>query len=296
VSAGRPTLRFASAWTKTQSVNATRTPSDLKIRPRDYAFGRGRTAARWWLGGDPVASAVFDALSATFPQGERFFMDSLRRYKERTPPELQAQIAAFITQEALHTREHVVFNRQMVENGRDLAAMEARSKALLDEARERPDYIQLGATVAMEHFTAIFAHLILSDPRYLRGAEPEIARLWRWHAMEEIEHKAVAYDALAYVLRGAPRRKRWLLRCAIMADTTVRFVGAIKANILQILAEDGFEPKAARRAVARYFLASPGPLWRVLPLYLSFYLPGFHPWKHDDRALLRRTEAELSPA
>jgi predicted metal-dependent hydrolase len=274
----------------------SRTPKDLQIKPRDYAFGRGLARERWWLGGDPVASAIFDALSATFPQGERFFMDSLRRYKDQAPPELQAQIAAFITQEALHTREHVAFNRHIVAQGRDLAAMEARSKALLDEARERPDYIQLCATVAMEHFTAIFAHLILSDPRLLRGADPEIARLWRWHGLEEIEHKAVAYDVMNHVLRGARPRKRWMLRCAVMIDTTRLFVGAIRANIAQILREDGLDPARARRALARYFLLSPGCLWRVLPLYFAFFLPGFHPWKHDDRALLQRVEGEIAPA
>jgi uncharacterized protein len=269
------------------------TPQDFDIRPRDMAFGRTEAPTRRWLNGDPVASAVFDALSVTFPQGERFFMDSVRRFRDGAPPPLKAQIAAFLAQEAMHTREHIVFNQHLASQGHDFAAMEARSKALLDEAREQPDYIQLATTVALEHFTAILGHLILANPKYLAGAEPEAARLWRWHAMEEVEHKAVAYDTLVHILQGVAPRRRWLLRSAVMWGATVRFLNTINLNALQILVDDGFEPKAAQRAIWRYLLVSPGAARQVLPLYLEFFLPGFHPWRRDDRNLLRQAEQDM---
>lgn len=272
------------------------TPADLQIKPRNYAFGRERAPARWWLGGDPAASAIFDALSATFPQGERFFMDSLRPYRDQAPKELQAQIQAFIAQEALHTREHVAFNQHILAHGRDLPAMERRSKEMLDLARSRPAYMQLAVTVALEHFTAILAHLVLSDERFLKGADREAARMWRWHALEEIEHKAVAYDALMHILKDVPRHRRWLLRTGVMMDVTRRFLQAISANVLQILREDGKNDRATRRSLWRYLFITPGAALRVLPLYLSFFRPGFHPWQHDDRALLRAAEADLAAA
>jgi predicted metal-dependent hydrolase len=276
------------------SAAVSRTPGDLTIRPRDIAFGRGRQPERWWLNGDPVGSAVFDALSATFPQGERFFMDSLRPYRDRVPPALRAQIAAFITQEALHTREHVAFNRHIVEHGRDLAAMEARSKAMLDEGRARAPHVQLAATVAMEHFTAILAHLVLSDPALLEGADPETARLWRWHSIEEIEHKGVAYDTFLHISAHIPAHKLWLFRSSVMLHTTGRFLKSIGRNVLQILREDGLDDGATRRALLRYLLVSPGVLARVIGPWLAFFRPGFHPWDHDDRALIAEAERELA--
>lgn len=272
-----------------------RTPADHSITPRDYAFGREQRPEKWWLNGDPAASAVFDALSATFPQGERFFMDSLRAYRDEVPLALKAQIAAFITQEALHSREHVMFNRHIVEHGRDLAAMEARSKAMLDEGRERPRHVQLMATVCMEHFTAILAHMVLSDPKLLAGADAETARLWRWHSVEEIEHKAVAWDTFQEISKAVPAHKRWLFRSAMMLHTTRRFVRAIRANILQILREDGFSDRDALRMLARYALLKPGVLWRLVLPWLDFFRPGFHPWDHDDRRLLRSAEQEFAP-
>ncbi len=55
--------------------------------------------------------------------------------------------------------------------------------------------------MALEHFTAILAHQLLADPRHLEGAEKETADLWRWHAVEEIEHKGVAYDTWLHATR-----------------------------------------------------------------------------------------------
>src|SRR5271156_4252960 len=81
------------------------TPADHVVRPRDIAFGRNQAHARWWLGGNPVATAFYNTLSAAFPQGERFFIESVRHFRHMATPELQNQIAAFSAQEFIHTRE-----------------------------------------------------------------------------------------------------------------------------------------------------------------------------------------------
>ncbi len=272
---------------------ASEIAAGVKPQVRDYSFGRGATPERWWLNGDPIASAIFDGLSATFPHGERFFMDSLRPYRDTAPDGLREQITAFIKQEALHTREHVAFNRHVAAHGRDLAAMDVRSKAVVDVARAGSARTQLAATAALEHLTAMLSHLMLANPAYLKGADPEIARLWRWHALEEIEHKAVAFDALAHVLRGMAPWRRWWLRTGVMAKMSVLFTGPTMANILQILGEDDIPQLAIRRGLLWYLLISPGLLWQSLPLYIVYYAPGFHPWRMDERDLLARTEREL---
>ena len=108
------------------------TPADLTITPRDLRVDRNTCNARWWHGGDPVATAYFNALSAAFPQGETFFIESVRRYRDSVHEPLREQIAAFVQQEAMHTREHVVFNKLLRTAGYDLTAMDAETRRRLD--------------------------------------------------------------------------------------------------------------------------------------------------------------------
>ncbi len=269
------------------------TPTDLKIKPRDLAFSRGVSAGRHWLAEDPVATAFYNALSATFPLGERFFMDSVRRYRHCADPTLDQQISAFLTQEAIHTREHAFFNQQVADGGYDLGAMEARTKARIDFARTRPPLMQLAATAALEHVTAILANAILKDDRHLRGAKLQVRAMWRWHAIEEIEHKSVAFDTLAIASAGLPPWRRWLMRSTIMMLATGLLISSIGANMAEMLRADGLELRRSWRRVASYLLVSPGVLRQVTIPYLAYFAPGFHPWAKDDRDLIKSAELEL---
>lgn len=266
------------------------------IRVRNIAFGPTAGAARHWLGGDAFASAFFNALSVTFPQGERFFMDSVRRYKSELPPELAAQAAAFVTQEAIHTREHIAFNRQVADHGYDVAALEERTRQRLAVARGRPERIQLAVTIALEHFTAILAHALLSNPRYLDGADESAKALWCWHAIEEIEHKAVAFDTFMAVHAKRPPVLRWLRRCATMLLATLILADVVGRNMRDLLAQDGVTGWKAWRGSMRYLWLQPGVLRGIGGLYLSYFKPGFHPWKHDDRALIDSVDRQLRAA
>lgn len=273
-----------------------KTPSDLTIIPRDRAFGRDETSDRWWLGGDPVGTAFYNALSATFPYGERFFMDSVRRYRGVAPPQLAAQIQAFLAQEAMHTREHIFFNKQIADHGFDVARMEARTKERLDFARTRPPLQQLGATIALEHFTAILAHALLADPRHLEGASDEAKAMWRWHAVEEVEHKAVAFDTFVIAAENLPPWRRWLLRSLTMVAATRLLFDVVGRNIADIFASDGLANGRTWRHLLAFLWVKPGMLRQVLGAYFDYFRPGFHPWDHDDRALLARTEQSLASA
>src|SRR3712207_9180644 len=88
------------------------TPSDLTITPRDRRFGRGSRTERWWNGGDPAATALYNALSATFPKGEAFFVESVRKFREEAGAKPAQDIRAFTTQEVMDSREHVAFNKR----------------------------------------------------------------------------------------------------------------------------------------------------------------------------------------
>ena len=148
------------------------TPSDLTITPRDRRFGRGAKTERWWMGGNPYGSALYDALSITFPKGEAFFVESVRAFRDDAPPKLAEEIRAFTTQEVMHSREHVAFNRRAVEAGYDIAPLEARVDERLEETKGRPPIVNLAATMALEHFTAVIANQLLGNPRHLKDADP----------------------------------------------------------------------------------------------------------------------------
>lgn len=275
------------------------TPADLIIQPRDMAFGREGASTRWWLGGDPIGTAFYNALSVTFPLGERFFMDSVRHYRNLAPPHLKSQIAAFLAQEAMHTREHIFFNKQVAEHGFDVAAMEQRTRRRLEFARTRPPLQQLGATVALEHFTAILAHALLADQRHLEGASEEAKAMWRWHAVEEVEHKAVAYDTYMLAAAGLPAWRRWTLRSATMLAATQLLFATVGSNIADIFTADGINTSRSWRKLLGFMLVRPGMLRQVLGNYLSYFMPGFHPWRHDNRVLMHDAErslAQLYPA
>src|SRR5215210_3265530 len=162
------------------------TPTDLRITPRDRRFGRGAAMNRLWHGGRVEATAIYNALSTTFPKGEAFFVESVRSFRDGAPPKLADEIKGFTTQEAIHSREHDAFNRRAGDAGYDLRKLEAQVERRLAVTRSKPPIVSLGAAMALEHFTAILAHQLLANPKHLAGAEPDAADLWRWHAVEEI--------------------------------------------------------------------------------------------------------------
>ena len=270
------------------------TPQDLTITPRDRRFGRGMRQERWWMGGDAVATAFYNALSATFPKGEGFFVESVRKFREGAPPKLEQEIKSFVTQEVMHSREHVQFNKRALEAGYDLEPLEDQVEYRLGITRSKPPIVSLAATMCLEHFTAILAHELLKNPRHLDRADPESAALWRWHAIEEIEHKGVAYDTWLHATKHWPRSKRWKVKAKVMLFVTRNFVIDRTRGTLELLRQDGI---AGPKAWARMFWFAwvrPGMLRKILGAWASFFLPRFHPWNHDDRALIAAAEQRLA--
>ncbi|NVE94505.1 metal-dependent hydrolase [Altererythrobacter lutimaris] len=272
------------------------TPDDLEITVRDERFARGIKARRWWLNGDPVATAWMNALSATFPRGEAFFIESVKAFRDGADPKLTAEIRAFVKQEINHTREHVAFNRMASDAGYDIAAIDKRVEEMLAELKDRPQILNLAATMALEHFTAMLGHELLKKPKYLEGADGDLGDLWRWHSAEEIEHKGVAYDTWLHATRGWSRYKRWKVKSLMMLLVTVRFIKHRSEDTMDLLRQDGLTGWKWRMALAKYLLVSPGFLSRIIPGWLAYFMPGFHPWNEDDRELIQLYEGDFEDA
>ena len=272
----------------------TQTPDNLRIEKRDLKFGRETPPPRWWHGGDPGRTAFFNALSSTFPVGEKFFMTAVRHYRSGTSEPLRSQIDDFLYQESMHSREHVVFNRQAEDVGFDIAPLEDRARRTIAWVKRRSPLQQLAATCALEHFTATLAHDALANPHHLGGASEEAGRLWRWHAIEEIEHKAVAFDTYLHAARDLSPFRRWLKRSVVMGVTTVRFHYVIFRNTADLLRQDGMNNARTWRALLAYLYGRDGLMRHLLAGVFTYMRPGFHPWHLDDRGLLAQALALLN--
>ncbi|MFL6842669.1 MAG: metal-dependent hydrolase [Sphingomicrobium sp.] len=269
-------------------MNATTvpTPADLSITPRDRRFGRDNATPRLWHGGRVEATAIYNALSSTFPIGEAYFVESVRAFRDGTPAKLAEEIKAFTTQEVIHSREHDAFNKRAADAGYDLSKLEARVEQRLAVARARGPIANVAATMALEHFTAILAHQLLANPRHLAGADPVTADLWRWHACEEIEHKGVAYDTWLFATRSMPERKRLKLKVKVMLFVTRNFLVDRTAGALELMRQDGVTGIRAWSSLLWYLWVRPGMFRKIAGAWFKFFLPRFHPWNEDDRHLL----------
>jgi predicted metal-dependent hydrolase len=263
---------------------------------RDRRFGREAQQERWWAGGDPVATAWFNALSATFPRGEARLVDAVKAFRSDAPPRRAAEIRAFVRQEVNHSREHLAFNRAAQAAGYDMSAIDAWVETMIGKVYRRPKHAWLAVTIALEHFTAMFAHEFLAHPEHFAGSDGEQAALWRWHAVEELEHKGVAYDTWRHATRDWSRWRRWKVKTLLMLIISRRFVMHRFRDASSLLAQDGIAGWRARARLAWYLVGKPGILRRVFPAWCAYFLPGFHPWNRDDRALIGKYDSEYAAA
>lgn len=289
-----PTI--ADAATEFSAQKKSPTPADLHIRPRNLNFASAVIDRRRWVGGDPFASAFFNALSVTFPKGELFFIDSLKKFINRVPPKLRGEIRSFIQQEAIHSREHHCFNEHLKDCDFDISRLEQTISTVVKDIRARSEYDHLVATMCIEHITAILAAEVISNPAHLENADEDQRNLWLWHASEEIEHKGVAYDTWLHMTKDWNPLKCWFVRCSFMAKISFGFAKNRTRGILDILRQDGVSGPRAWFGLAHYALVGKAPFRRTLWPLIQFFKPGFHPWDIDDRPLIKLAESEYEAA
>jgi predicted metal-dependent hydrolase len=270
-----------------QAVTGGVTPQGtVIITPRNLRFVQSLPEAATWLGGDIVGTAVFNALSLTFPDGERMFMDSVRHYKNKVSGKLLEDANAFIAQEAIHTREHVALNKALDGGHYPLARIRAHIANDIAIAAKLGPMTMLGATIALEHFTAMLGDHVLNETSVLAGAPEDVRRLWQWHALEETEHKAVAFDVFLAATADLPGWRRYLIRVRAMVLTTLQFISNLTFYASLLLAADGMGRGRVTLRVLWFLFGKPGFFRNGLRGYWDWYRPGFHPWQHDNRALL----------
>lgn len=272
----------------------TTAPRELgEIQPRVMNFEFDDDFPRHWVSNAAVPTHMGNALHMIFPMGERFFVRSVRRFADQiADPGLRAQIKGFYAQEGRHAHEHERVFALLERQGYDTKRFLRLYKKIAYEWIERvaPAKLSLAVTAALEHYTAIMAENAL-EHHLLDRVHPDMRALLSWHACEEIEHKAVAYDVLQAV---APS---YALRVAGMVLATTVLIGFWTMGSVMMLRQ---EPGLGLREILRQLRVS----MEVNPLGRRVFARGlreflrrdFHPWQTDNLALARGWLARMERA
>ena len=277
-------------------LKARRHYEEHSVQPirRDVKFDFPADRIGDWHGDGHAVTAFINALSVVFPEGERFFIDSVRHYRDQIQdPELLEAVKGFIGQEAMHGREHERWNENYF-------AKVPAARKIYDFTNRRlkrwqkwlPKSTQLSMTIGAEHLTAILSDYILRHPEFLTGhgetrSDLVHVEMLRWHALEETEHKAVAFDVWKTVMRKSPRAyAERMFGLAFMFAAYWPVIGQLIAEGLRAQGLDATQAKS-ELANLRSILYGKEGLFRGIGLPLLGYMkPGFHPWDDDNRELL----------
>ena len=235
---------------------------------------------RYWFAGDPFLTRMFDALSLTFPDGERYFIQSVRLFRDQIQdPDLKQRVADFIRQEAQHGIAHDKMNQVMKDQGMPVDQFIQRlNKVFKFELKYRSPQYNIAMTAAAEHLTALMAETFYGEKETLQDAHPYVRSLFAWHAIEEMEHRDVAFDVMQQVgnVPEVTRKMALVLTTGLMFGFTL-----YRANVM--LKCDGFNRTQRLKMNVRglqWLFGKQGKLRKMQSQYRDWFKPDFHPSQH----------------
>lgn len=267
--------------------------SQESMSVRHLKLDLSRGFARYWNGGDAYRTHIFNALSMMFPLGEQAFIDSVKAFVPRLQSEgrdeLLEDVRLFIGQEATHRHQHQQFNDELERQGYDNWVARRLEASIATGDRILSPVGHLSFTVAYEHFTAVLGDGLLRHPQWSENMPAELRQLWQWHAAEEAEHKAVAFDVYRAVGGGELRR------ILVFMFVFIEFFVLSFIQCCKLLKQDGklFSLRTWWSACTLWW-GKAGVGWHLFPRLLAFLKPGFHPWQDDNRDLLSSWRASTA--
>lgn len=257
---------------------------DVGIPVRKMGLSYDENIPGLWFNNNAFLTMMFSGFSATLPAGEAHFIHSVRQFQDKiTDPVLMAQVRAFIGQEGHHSKEHDTFNSAMKRNGLDLSRIEKRMKSMTELWKSKLSPTKnLAMTVCAEHFTALLADFTLSKhPEVLEMMTPQVRKIWAWHSIEEIEHKAVAFDVYDQFVGD-----RKLLR-RTMVEISTLFMATSMINALTLMPRS----ELTNWSMWKEAFGIMGKLHRSSwSDYKDFYKIDFHPWQHNSSEGLKNAK------
>ena len=270
----------------------SKTPDGVTIQPRNMNFELEKSLATEWADNDPFLTAVFNAMSMSFPSGERNFIDSVRHYQDRiTDEKLLNDVKGFYKQEGIHSREHRKYNKILCEQrGYDYDDLESvflrRIEMGNNDSRITPRVI-LASTVSVEHFTASFGESLL-EGRILKNIDGPIGKLWQWHALEELEHKSVAFDVYEQI-GGSHEMRTRVMRLAMVT----LLIDTLRVTFKILRHDKQMWTWSTLKGLSKFLFSKTGFIRAHVPAYKDFFRKDFHPWDRDNRDLLEQWQEKL---
>ena len=251
-----------------------------KITPRDVDFNITDQSPKYWFDEDSFKTHFFNAFFTTFPPGEDFFVRSVIYYRGQIKdPKLQQEITDFSIQEGHHSRCHQDHLDVLTRQG--YTSLERENKLIDGLGKWANNHFPLSSllsTLALEHFTAILAHQALGDAELFSDpAHEDFSPLFKWHAAEEIEHKAVAYDVYMKI------DGRYWPRVIAMIGATVGLLLLLPIRMTPLLFKDGklFSWNTWRNGPL-FLFGKNGMFVKPWHHYVQFFRKDFHPWDVQD--------------
>jgi uncharacterized protein len=281
-----------------RSTSSAKSRKPVPVMPvrRDLTFDLPQDRVHDWACENVHFTHLMNTMSLVIPVGERFFIDAVRYYRDQIQdPELKKAATAFIGQEAMHGREHDEYNARVFERLPNAERFEQRVTALLRWFQKHtPPSFRLSGTIALEHLTAIMADGLLKEPRLKEKSEPGYSALWHWHALEETEHKAVAFDVWTATQGSGPRA--YVERSVGLALATAIFWAEVIPAYLSFIRHEGkLTDIKGWREFYRIAFGEVGFLRKMARPWFDYFRPGFNPWDHDNMHFLETVEAYSAP-
>ncbi len=265
-----------------------KTPASFPVSRMDYEF---QDMPKYWCNNEPTFTHYFTGLSTLFPEGESYFVRSVRalRAEVKNNEQLDRDIGAFIGQEAMHSKEHHAFHQSAQQYGLDPESLEKMTGIVL-KAIERtfPKKWNLLVTVGLEHYTAVLVVEMMKDVNELMTDET-IRNLWLWHSVEETEHKAVAYDMYEYLYgKGLdayiPRIATFTFSLAMITVMSTLYQVVLLKRDRQLFNLNSW----------RKFMHHGREKYKVfIPKFLDYYRFDFHPNDTDESEIVAQTKIKI---
>lgn len=231
-----------------------------------------------WVDGNAYKTRVVDAVQASFPDGERYFIASVRAFRDQVEdPVMRQEVKDFMMQEGQHGMVHTHYNDRLRRQGIHIDGFTKHAKRISDKRLKRYSAgYNVALTAALEHFTAMMAELFFAEKAVLDGADKRVRAMMAWHAIEEMEHKAVAFDVMQKVAKVGYFKRTLAMTHAVLSFTLFTMVAP-----WYMLGMDGFSRRERLQLYVKNagWMLHPrrGIFTRMLPMLAHYYKPGFHP-------------------
>jgi predicted metal-dependent hydrolase len=249
-------------------------------------------------------SLYLATLSIFFPAGERMFVHAVQRHKEdpkvKSDPRLYAACSAFVAQESIHGREHEYYNGQLAKQYPIVNTLSNIVEVVTQAVTNYlPKRFGLEATTALEHWTAIMAEYLLNNQQWFIGSakDTRFALVWLWHACEESEHKAVAFDVYEHYYSHRSKFVNWIGRCFSLCIASLIFWALVPIFFMCLVISSGslFNLREWAKLISYLWISPRGhfPLYggmfgAITPAYCDYFRLDFHPWDQDNSHHLKQ--------